>query len=194
MSPFYNFGASRIEITHCNSSSVILCLPDVAETCVNFVATLWFLQAYPLLRMRVLASRCLAMDVSAVLLWLHGSGVHASYHSIYCREKGNLFRNIMWFLLLERTKTFTTIRFWLLCEGETRDDLDTQLPSNIQCFVSDHKHVLYPIDDNELHVTGIRFWFATKARVDTHLILTWGSGIFLSRPIEQVLNLCLCKI
>jgi hypothetical protein len=45
----YNFGANRIEITTPNGSSTIPCLSVAAETCVNSVATLWFLQAYPLL-------------------------------------------------------------------------------------------------------------------------------------------------
>jgi hypothetical protein len=34
------------------------------ETCVNLMATLWFLQAYSLLRTALLASRCLAMNYS----------------------------------------------------------------------------------------------------------------------------------
>jgi hypothetical protein len=63
MPPLYNFGANRIQITTSNSSSVSLCLSVAAETC--------------------LASRCLAMDVSAVLLSLHTSGVQVSCHSIY---------------------------------------------------------------------------------------------------------------
>jgi hypothetical protein len=112
LSPFYNFGANGIEITTCNSSSAIVCLSVAVETCVKFVATLWFLQAYPLPRIRVLGSRCLGMDVSAVLLWLHTSGVQASCHNIkaihcycgsyfcvmapcgcrlYCRRCGNHF-------------------------------------------------------------------------------------------------------
>jgi hypothetical protein len=50
MSPFYNFGANRLDITTSNSSSIIPCPSVAAETCINFVATLWFPQAYPLLR------------------------------------------------------------------------------------------------------------------------------------------------
>jgi hypothetical protein len=61
---FCNFVAHRIEDTIRNNSFAILCLFVVAEMFVNFVATLWFLQAYPLLRIRVLPSRCLAMDHS----------------------------------------------------------------------------------------------------------------------------------
>jgi hypothetical protein len=53
VSPFYRFGENRIDITTHKSSSVILCLSVVMETCVNFVATLWFLQAYQLWRIRV---------------------------------------------------------------------------------------------------------------------------------------------
>jgi hypothetical protein len=56
---------------------VIACLSVAAGT-VCSVTTLWFLQAYPLPRVSALASRCLATDVYAVLLWLHTSGVHAS--------------------------------------------------------------------------------------------------------------------
>jgi hypothetical protein len=50
---FCNFGAQRIEDTIRNNSFAILCLFVVAETFFDFVATLWFLQAYPLLRIRV---------------------------------------------------------------------------------------------------------------------------------------------
>jgi hypothetical protein len=41
------------------------------ETCVNAVATLWFLEAYSLPRIRTLASLCLAMDYSAVQASCH---------------------------------------------------------------------------------------------------------------------------
>jgi hypothetical protein len=58
VSSFYNFGKNRIEITTSNSSSII-----AAETC--------------------LASRCLVIDVSAVLLWVHACGVQASCHIRY---------------------------------------------------------------------------------------------------------------
>jgi hypothetical protein len=47
VSSLYNFGTNRTQIT---ISHVIVCLSVAAETCVNFAATLWFLQAYPLLR------------------------------------------------------------------------------------------------------------------------------------------------
>jgi hypothetical protein len=46
---------------------------EVFDPASTRLVTLWFLQAYPLPRIRVLASRCLAMDYS---------GFHASYHSI----------------------------------------------------------------------------------------------------------------
>jgi hypothetical protein len=64
MSSFYDFGANRIEITTSDSSSLSLCLGlfVAVETRVNFVATLWFLQAYAVLRMHVLMSRCIAME------------------------------------------------------------------------------------------------------------------------------------
>jgi hypothetical protein len=48
LSALSNFGANRIEITTSNNSSIMLCLSVGADTC--------------------LASRCLAIDVSAVLL------------------------------------------------------------------------------------------------------------------------------
>jgi hypothetical protein len=67
--------ANRIEITPSNSSSVILCLSVAVESYVNFVAMLWFLQAFLWLRIGILAGRYLVMDVSAVLHWLHTSGV-----------------------------------------------------------------------------------------------------------------------
>jgi hypothetical protein len=44
--PFYSFGMNLIEITISNSSSIILCLSIAAETCVNFVATVWFPNVY----------------------------------------------------------------------------------------------------------------------------------------------------
>jgi hypothetical protein len=47
-SPLFNLGANQIQITTSNSSSVIVCLSVAAETC--------------------LASRCLALNVSVVLL------------------------------------------------------------------------------------------------------------------------------
>jgi hypothetical protein len=50
----YNFGANRIQITTSNSSPIVLCLSVAAETCVNFVANLWFPQACPLLWKRAL--------------------------------------------------------------------------------------------------------------------------------------------
>jgi hypothetical protein len=46
LSPFYNFGEDRIQVTTPNSSSIILCLSVVAETCVNFVAAVWFSRVY----------------------------------------------------------------------------------------------------------------------------------------------------
>jgi hypothetical protein len=60
-------GSNRIEITASKSSSFTVCLFVVPETCVNFVAMLRFLQASLSPWIRVLESRCLAMDVSAVL-------------------------------------------------------------------------------------------------------------------------------
>jgi hypothetical protein len=47
VSSLYNFRANWIQITTLNGSSIILCLSTAAETCVNSVATLWFLQTYP---------------------------------------------------------------------------------------------------------------------------------------------------
>jgi hypothetical protein len=51
VSPCYDFSANRMEITTSNRSSVILSLSVAVEMCVSFVATLWFLQVYPLPRM-----------------------------------------------------------------------------------------------------------------------------------------------
>jgi hypothetical protein len=48
----YNFGENRIQITTPNGSSTIQYLSVATETCINFVATLWFPQAYPLPRER----------------------------------------------------------------------------------------------------------------------------------------------
>jgi hypothetical protein len=42
VSSLCNFGEKRIEVTISNSSYIILCLSVAAETCVNFVATVWF--------------------------------------------------------------------------------------------------------------------------------------------------------
>jgi hypothetical protein len=50
LSPLHNFGMHRVEINISNSSPVILFSFVAAETCVNFVTTLSFPQAYPLLR------------------------------------------------------------------------------------------------------------------------------------------------
>jgi hypothetical protein len=50
VSPLYNFGANRIEITISNSCFIISCPFVAVETDVDFVATLWFPRAYPLLR------------------------------------------------------------------------------------------------------------------------------------------------
>jgi hypothetical protein len=72
---FSRFCMNRIDITTSNSSSAILC--------VNFVAKIWLLQTYSLLRIRVLASRCLAMYLCVVLLWLHTSGVQASCRNMF---------------------------------------------------------------------------------------------------------------
>jgi hypothetical protein len=83
--PLSNFGANRIEFITPENSSVILGLSVAVKTCVNFVATLWFLQTYPLPRILVLGSRYLAMDVSAVLLWLNISGVQDSCHNMNLR-------------------------------------------------------------------------------------------------------------
>jgi hypothetical protein len=60
-------------------SSVIL---RCHETCDSLQATRSFIQAYSLPWKCVSTSRCLASDVSAVLFWLHTSGVQASCHSI----------------------------------------------------------------------------------------------------------------
>jgi hypothetical protein len=46
MSSPYNFWTNRIEITISNSFCIILCLSVAAETCVNFVATVWFSRVY----------------------------------------------------------------------------------------------------------------------------------------------------
>jgi hypothetical protein len=45
----YNFEVNRIQTTTSNSPPIISCLSVATETCVNFVAMLWFPQAYPLL-------------------------------------------------------------------------------------------------------------------------------------------------
>jgi hypothetical protein len=58
----YNFGENRIEATISNSPSITVFLSVAAGTC--------------------LASHCLAMDVSAALLWLFTSGAQASCHNI----------------------------------------------------------------------------------------------------------------
>jgi hypothetical protein len=60
---------------------VIMCSFVAAGTCVTFVATLWY-TSLSLTVETYLASRCLAMDVSAVLLWLHPSDAQASCHNI----------------------------------------------------------------------------------------------------------------
>jgi hypothetical protein len=86
--PFYNSQVAGIEITM--SNIIILCyslfhpLPRivcqsrgnalispsmfVAAKRVNLVASLWFIQAYSLLRNALLANRCLAMDYSVTIL------------------------------------------------------------------------------------------------------------------------------
>jgi hypothetical protein len=50
VSSLCNFGENRIEIIISNNSSIIICLSVPAETCVYFIATLWFPQAYSFLR------------------------------------------------------------------------------------------------------------------------------------------------
>jgi hypothetical protein len=72
-----NLEKNRTEITSPSSSSIIMCLSVAAYTCVNFLAGLWFPQT-------CIATRCLAMEVSEVLLCLNTSGVQASCHSIHC--------------------------------------------------------------------------------------------------------------
>jgi hypothetical protein len=67
LSSLYNFEANRIEITTSNGSSIIPCPSVVAEAC--------------------LPNRCLEMDVSALLLWLHIYGVQASCHNIIFHSK-----------------------------------------------------------------------------------------------------------
>jgi hypothetical protein len=47
---------------------VIICFIRCYKTCVNVMATFWFLQAYLLLRNTLLESCCLAMDYS-VTIW-----------------------------------------------------------------------------------------------------------------------------
>jgi hypothetical protein len=68
VSSLYNFGKKEIDTTASNSSSIIVCLLVATDKC--------------------LLSRCLAMDVSAVLLWLHISGVQEPCHAILwsCEE------------------------------------------------------------------------------------------------------------
>jgi hypothetical protein len=67
VSSLYNFGKNRINITIFNGSSTIVCLFVAAKTYV---------------------SHCLAMDVSAVLLWLQTSGVQVSCHNIIMGPAG----------------------------------------------------------------------------------------------------------
>jgi hypothetical protein len=62
---------------------LLFCLSGAVETSVSFAATIWFLQAYPMLCIRVSESRRLVMDISVVLLRLHTSGIQASCHNIY---------------------------------------------------------------------------------------------------------------
>jgi hypothetical protein len=64
VSPFHKFGAKQTQMTTSSSSSIIPCPSVAAETCVNFVATLWFPQAYPLLRK--LAYRVLAQQQTSL--------------------------------------------------------------------------------------------------------------------------------
>jgi hypothetical protein len=58
----YNFEANRRECITSNCSSLIICFTRCYETCVNLVGTLWFIQAYSLLRNALLESSCEAMD------------------------------------------------------------------------------------------------------------------------------------
>jgi hypothetical protein len=64
-----------------------LCLSFAVERCVNFVATLWILQAYPLLRIRVLASRCLAMNCSGFQALCHNVYVYAPFPLLHSSHK-----------------------------------------------------------------------------------------------------------
>jgi hypothetical protein len=63
-----SFQADGESVTRPYSSSVVLFFIRCRETFVSLMATLWFIQAYSLLRNVLLASRCLAMDYS-VTIW-----------------------------------------------------------------------------------------------------------------------------
>jgi hypothetical protein len=56
------------------------------------ILTLWFSQAHPLPLKRVLASRCLVMDVSTVLLWRYNSDVQVPRHNIQSDYKIPLYK------------------------------------------------------------------------------------------------------
>jgi hypothetical protein len=55
-------------VTTSNNLAVLICFIRCYETCVDLVATSWFVQTYSLLRNAFLVSRCLAMDYSVTTL------------------------------------------------------------------------------------------------------------------------------
>jgi hypothetical protein len=69
MPSLLQLGGNRKETTTSNNFSALICFIRCYKTCVNLVATLWFLEAYPLLRNALLVSRFLAMDYSFAILY-----------------------------------------------------------------------------------------------------------------------------
>jgi hypothetical protein len=74
------------EITTSNRSCVIACLFVDTETCLATLPSNTCPSPVESITSRIcLPNRCLAMDVSAVLLWLHTSGVQSSCHNTKLR-------------------------------------------------------------------------------------------------------------
>jgi hypothetical protein len=87
----YNFGKDRIEIATSKISPIVVCLFVAAETC--------------------LASRCLAMDVSAVLFWMHTSSIQTSCHNIY--RHMDIFLFVIY--TLQPSLCYTLLKTFLSC-------------------------------------------------------------------------------
>jgi hypothetical protein len=84
MSSLYNLGTNRIEITISNSSPycvLIHCCGNVSSDPIPSNGCPYTVDS--ITSGTCLPNHCLAMDVFAVLLWLHTSDVQASCHNVY---------------------------------------------------------------------------------------------------------------
>jgi hypothetical protein len=98
VSCLYNFRMNRIEITISNSSHCVLirCCKNMfsnplpSKRCPSTVDSVTWVTCLP--------NRCLAMEISAVLLWLHTSGIQASCRSTFTGIVGGLAISLLLWL------------------------------------------------------------------------------------------------